>query len=122
MLHYVNAAHCPPLVIRADGSRLELDATTVPVGLIEGAEFSVSEQKLSRGDKLVIYTDGVTEAQDTASGFFGLKRLRQIVETHATESCEAIHDAIQEAVAAFTEGAAQSDDITVLVLEFTGSV
>ena len=119
--HYVNAAHCPPLIIRADGARLELDATTVPVGLIPGADFAVSEQKLSPGDKLVIYTDGVTEAQDTKGGFFGLKRLRQIVDAHAAKSCEAIHDAIQEAVAAFTEGAAQSDDITVLVLEFTGT-
>jgi sigma-B regulation protein RsbU (phosphoserine phosphatase) len=121
VLHYVNAAHCPPLIVRADGGRVELDATTVPVGLIESAEFPVSAQKLSPGDKIVIYTDGVTEAQDTASGFFGTQRLRQIVEAHATETCEAIHDAIQDAVAAFTEGAAQSDDITVLVLEFTGN-
>jgi sigma-B regulation protein RsbU (phosphoserine phosphatase) len=121
VMHYVNAAHCPPLVIRVDGSRQELDATTVPVGLIEGAEFAVSEQKLQHGDKLVIYTDGVTEAQDTNSAFFGWKRLRAIVEAHAAEPCEAIHDAIQEAVAAFTEGAAQSDDITVLILEFTGA-
>ena len=105
-----------------NGARSELDATRYPVGLIEVAEFAVSEQKLSPGDKLVIYSDGVTEAQNTGSGFFGMKRLRQIVEAHASESCEAIHDAIQDAVAAFTEGAAQSDDITVLVLEFTGKL
>ena len=70
---------------------------------------------------MVIYTDGVTEAQDTAGGFFGKKRLREIVEAHAKQSCAAIHDAIQEGVALFTEGAPQSDDITVVVLEFRGA-
>jgi sigma-B regulation protein RsbU (phosphoserine phosphatase) len=60
----------------------------------------------------------VTEAQNTAAEFFGKKRLREIVAAHAGESATAIHDAIQEAVSAFTEGAAQSDDITVLVLAF----
>ena len=90
----------------------------MPVGLMESAEFPVAEQALAPGDKVVIYTDGVTEAQNTAAEFFGKKRLQDVVAAHAGESCTAIHDAIQEAVAAFTEGAAQSDDITVLVLEF----
>ena len=117
---YVNAAHCPPLVIRAKGERLELEANGMPVGLVEFAEFEVRSQQLEAGDKLVIYTDGVTEAQNTEGQFFTLKRLRGIVEAHSTESSAAIHDAIQAGVAAFTEGAAQSDDITVLVLEYRG--
>jgi sigma-B regulation protein RsbU (phosphoserine phosphatase) len=115
---YVNAAHPPPLVVRADGSLRELEANGMPVGLLEQTEFPVAEGRLSPGDKVVIYSDGVTEAQDTDGNFFGRKRLRTLVEQHANENCIAIHNAIQEAVAAFTEGAAQSDDITVLVLEF----
>ena len=117
---YVNAAHCPPLVVRPGGGQSALDATGMPVGLMDTAEFSVAEQKLAPGDKVVIYTDGVTEAQNTGGEFFGKQRLREIVAAHAGESCTAIHDAIHEGVAAFTEGAAQSDDITVLVLEFQG--
>jgi sigma-B regulation protein RsbU (phosphoserine phosphatase) len=117
-LSYVNAAHCPPILVRAEGEQLTLDATGMPVGLMESAEFPVAEQYLVPGDKVVIYSDGVTEAQNTAAEFFGRKRLREIVTARARESCTVIHDAIQEAVAAFTEGAAQSDDITVLVLEF----
>ena len=120
-IDYVNAAHCPPLVIRANGERLEFDPSSVPVGLIEGAEFAVQSQHLSPGDKIVIYSDGVTEAQNTAERFFGKKRLREIVEARAGESCTAIHNAVQEAVAAFTEGAPQSDDITLVVLEFRGT-
>ena len=91
------------------------------LGLLEAAEFTVMEQRLTAGDKIVIYSDGVTEAQNLEKRFFGKKRLREVVEAHAGQSCVAIHDAVQEAVAAFTEGAAQSDDITLVVLEFWGA-
>jgi sigma-B regulation protein RsbU (phosphoserine phosphatase) len=120
-MFYVNAAHCPPIVLREGGERFELDANAMPVGLIESAEFPVMEQRLSPGDKIVIYSDGVTEAQNNEMAFFGKRRLREIVEAHAIESCASIHDRIQEAVTAFTEGAPQSDDITLVVLEFQGS-
>jgi len=121
LLSYVNAAQCPPMVIRANGGRMELEATGMPVGLMEGAEFTVESLQLAPGDHVVIYSDGVTEAQNQSREFFGKKRLRDIVDAHAHESCGAIHDAIQQGVAAFTEGAAQSDDITVVVLEFRGA-
>jgi len=117
---YVNAAHCPPLVLRVTGARLELDANSMPVGLVETSTFPVVERQLFPGDKVVIHTDGVTEAQNTDGEFFGRRGLREIVEKHAHESCAAIHDAIQAGVAAFMEGAPQSDDITVVVLEFRG--
>jgi len=120
-LSYVNAAQCPPLLVRANGEQLELEATGMPVGLMEGAEFTVAEQQLAAGDHLIVYSDGVTEAQNGNREFFGKKRLRDIVTAHAAEACTAIHDAIQEGVAAFTEGAAQSDDITVVVLDFRGT-
>jgi sigma-B regulation protein RsbU (phosphoserine phosphatase) len=118
---YVNAAHCPPIVLRADGTQIELDATGMPVGLVETAEFEVAEAQLQPGDKVVIYSDGVTEAQNAAADFFGKKRLRDAIAPQAACNCLAIHDAIQEAVAAFTEGAAQSDDITLLILEYVGA-
>src|ERR1019366_2573827 len=119
-MYYVNAAHCPPIVVRASGQRLELEASGMPVGLVEAAEFAVVEQRLSVGDKIVIYSDGVTEAQNLEKRFFGKRRLRELPEAHNVGSCTVIHDAIQDAVAAFTEGAAQSDDITLVVLEFGG--
>ena len=117
-LSYLNAAHCPPLLIRANGSLSELEVTGMPVGMIEGAEFTLAEEQLAPGDKLLIYSDGVTEAQNSASEFFGKRRLRETVAAHAAESASAVHDAVQEAVTAFTGGAAQSDDITVLVVEY----
>jgi serine phosphatase RsbU (regulator of sigma subunit) len=119
-MYYVNAAHCPPIIVRAGADRMELAASSMPVGLMQDAEFAVAEQCLMPGDKIVIYSDGVTEAQNNQGQFFGKKRLRAAIETHAAANCAAIHDAIQEAVTGFTEGAPQSDDITVLVLEFRG--
>jgi phosphoserine phosphatase RsbU/P len=118
VLSYVNAAHCPPLVARATGAVEMLEATGAPVGLLEDAEFACGECRLASGDKLVIYSDGVTEAQNAAGAFFGRKRLRQLAAARASSSCRELHDAIQEAVAAFTEGAPQSDDVTLLALEY----
>jgi sigma-B regulation protein RsbU (phosphoserine phosphatase) len=119
-LVYVNAAHPPPLILRADGNRVDLDATAMPVGMMPNAEFPATQQLLGAGDKVVIYSDGVTEAQDAEGRFFGRKRLREAAAASSGSGCAAIHSAIQDAVTAFTGGAVQSDDITLLVLEFQG--
>ncbi len=119
-LNYVNAAHCPPIVVQPDGETAELEATGVPVGLIEGSSYELASRQLSPGDKLVIYTDGVTEAQDARAGFFGRKRLFDLVRAQAGASAAVLHDAIQGAVHEFTEGAPQSDDITLVVLDYQG--
>ena len=119
-LSYVNAAHCPPLVVGRASEQATLEATGMPVGLIATAQFDAAAWQLSPGDKVVIYTDGVTEAQNPREEFFGKQRLREIVAAHAGQSCATLHDAIQQSVAAFTEGAPQSDDITLVVLEFCG--
>lgn len=117
-LSYVNAAHCPPMIVNTSGLRTFLEATAMPVGLLIDAQFETAREKLNDRDKLVIYSDGVTESENTQGEFFGKQRLRDVVTAHAHESCAAIHDAILKAIAVFTEGAPQADDITVLVLEY----
>src|ERR1035438_5145939 len=119
-LDYVNAAHCPPIVVRPSGETAELEATGVPVGLLEGSRYELAGRQLSPGEKVVIYTDGVTEAQDARGAFFGRKRLFDLVRAHAGASSTELHDAIQGAVREFTEGAPQSDDITLVVLDYRG--
>jgi sigma-B regulation protein RsbU (phosphoserine phosphatase) len=119
-LHYVNAGHCAPLIVRPDGGLESLAATGMPVGLIEQAEFEVLEVALHSGDKIVIYTDGVTEAQNLQAEFFGRHRLRQVVAGHRADSCRELHDAVQSAIADFTESAPQADDITLVVIEYQG--
>lgn len=117
-LSYVNAAQCPPLIVRSGEPLVELETTGMPVGLMDPATFELAEYQLADGDKIVIYSDGVTEAASSSGEFFGKKRLRQAITQCQQASFIQLHDAIQKAVRTFTEDAAQSDDITVLVLEY----
>lgn len=114
---YINAGHCAPIIVRAGAPLQTLDPTTFPVGLIAGVEFKCQSFRMEPGDKLVAYTDGVTEAQNGAGEFFGIRRLNEVAKADAHSSAEVLHHGIREAVAAYTQGAAQSDDVTLLVLE-----
>jgi len=119
-LHYVNAGHCPAIIVRPGGTLESLEATSMPVGLMEEAQFDVQEKALSPGDKIVIYTDGVTEAQNPEGEFFGRQRLREAIMSHHAATSRELRDAVAEAISTFTEGAPQADDVTLLVLEYQG--
>jgi serine phosphatase RsbU (regulator of sigma subunit) len=118
---YINAGHCAPLVVRASRAMESLDPTGPPVGLLDPAEYAMLRTTLAPGDKLVVYTDGITEAQNDAGEFFGRKRLREIVRAHPTAGCVELHGEILAGVRAFTGGAPQADDMTLVVLEYHGS-
>jgi sigma-B regulation protein RsbU (phosphoserine phosphatase) len=78
--------------------------------------------QLEAGDFLVIYTDGVSEASNTQSELFEEARLRVIIEDFSGETVQQLGDAIREGMRIFTEGAAQSDDITILVIQYKGNL
>ncbi|HEY3835421.1 MAG TPA: SpoIIE family protein phosphatase [Bryobacteraceae bacterium] len=115
---YINAGHCSPIIVHDCEPATTLNPTTFPVGLVEGAEYRAESFKLERGDKLVAYTDGVSEAQNAAGEFFGVRRLNDTLKANGRGDCEVLHQSIRNAVAGFTEGAAQSDDITLLILGY----
>ncbi len=117
-LRYINAGQCAPILISPDGRYEYLETTATPVGILEEADFAVEERQLAPGDRIVMYTDGVTEAQNPRNEFFGRKRLRELVVAHAGDSCAALHDAVLRAVKAFTESSPQGDDITLVVVEY----
>ena len=102
-LRYINAGHCAPLLISSGGQYEYLEATAMPAGLVQDAEFSVVERRLLPGDRMVIYTDGVTEAENPSGDFFGRKHLRELAVAHAGDSCVGLHTAIQNAVRAFVK-------------------
>lgn len=118
LLRYVNAGHCAPLLVAAAGGATYLETTGTPIGMFPDASFSVEETRMNPGDKLVIYSDGATDAVSAAGEFLGRPQLRRTVEDNSTSACAALHDAIQESVTAFTDGSPQQDDITLLVLEY----
>jgi len=115
---YINAGQCAPIVISPDGRYEYLEATAMPVGILEDAEFTVEERHLAPGDRIVIYTDGVTEAPNLRGEFFGRKQLRELVVAHAADPCAVLHDSILRAVKVFTDSAMQTDDVTLVVVEY----
>jgi sigma-B regulation protein RsbU (phosphoserine phosphatase) len=117
---YVNAGHVPPLLRRKSGALEGLGSANFPVGMFAEAEYQSARVQLEPGDFLVIYTDGVSEAQNPQGDMFEEARLRQIMEAFTGDSVEQLGDAIREGMRAFTGGAAQSDDITILVVQHKG--
>jgi serine phosphatase RsbU (regulator of sigma subunit) len=117
-MRWSNAGHCPPLIIRKTGEVLKLSATSLPLGMLEEAEFSVETTHLDPGDRIVVYTDGVSEARNRAGQYFETKRLELLLRGNPGRSCAELITTLTNAVEAFTEGMPQSDDITAVVLEY----
>lgn len=117
---YVNAGHVPPLLRRKSGALEGLGSANFPVGMFAEAEYQSSRIQLEQGDFLVIYTDGVSEAQNSQSELFEEARLRKIIEAFTGDTVQELGDAIREGMRTFTEGAPQSDDITILVVKYKG--
>jgi len=86
--------------------------------MLDLATYSVEELRLQPGDKVVAYSDGLSEAENTEGKFFDVRRMKQVMLTHAGSSCTALHAELMEAVDSFTEGAVQNDDITAVVIEY----
>jgi|HubBroStandDraft_6_1064221.scaffolds.fasta_scaffold04759_4 sigma-B regulation protein RsbU (phosphoserine phosphatase) len=118
---YVNAGHVPPLLRRKSGALEGLGSANFPVGMFVEAEYQSARINLDTGDFLVIYTDGVSEACNLQNELFEEVRLRAIVEKFAGENVTELAESIREGMKGFTQGAPQSDDVTILVIQYKGS-
>jgi sigma-B regulation protein RsbU (phosphoserine phosphatase) len=113
-LRYVNCGHLPPLLLRADGQLERLAATNTVLGLFEKWECSVAEVQLAAGDTLVLYTDGVTEAENAQEEQFGEARLVETMLAHRHLPVRILRDTIVKTAQEFSDGI-QGDDITLVV-------
>ena len=112
-LQYINAGHNPPMVIRKDGSIAWLEANDLPVGLFDDTDYHARTIKLSPGDLILAYTDGVVEAMSPAGKEWGVRGLLgAIAECPAQHPEETVHAAFA-ALDQFS-GCGQSDDATIL--------
>jgi sigma-B regulation protein RsbU (phosphoserine phosphatase) len=117
MLTYCNGAHNPPVILHAKGiDRLEEGG--VVLGLFGEAPYVDTTVPLAAGDLVVVFSDGVTEAQSDTFDEFGFDRLLQVVKERKTESTSQIADGIVSAVAQFSAGSAMSDDVSLMVLRY----
>jgi serine phosphatase RsbU (regulator of sigma subunit) len=119
---YANAGHCAPFLVGRDGRLRKLNTTGMPVGMLEDGRVERVEIQLEPGDKVVIYSDGLTDMEDAEGQFFGTEGLRFCVRDHARDGAAGMHRALKVAVDKFSEGGVVRDDITMLVLEYAASL
>ncbi|PYT00056.1 MAG: hypothetical protein DMF63_08790 [Acidobacteria bacterium] len=116
-----NAGHLPPIVVGGEKS-IELGSSGLPLGMFSDSSFISSGVRLNPGETLLLFTDGVTEANDLEETEFGTDRLRESINGSATGHPTELLQTCVNAVAAFRNGAARNDDMTMLALKFTGAV
>jgi phosphoserine phosphatase RsbU/P len=113
-LRYANCGHLPPLLHHRDGTIDRLDSTCTVIGIFDDWKFAMEDVHLEPGDSLILYTDGVTEAESDEGEEFGEERLAALLRKHAGLPAPALLQAIVDAVQKFS-GREQEDDITLVV-------
>lgn len=117
-ISYCNAGHNPPYLLKRNGQVEALPMSQDPmVGAIEGIDYHEESLQMDKGDALVMFTDGVTEAMNLNFEEFGEERLEDTLEEVALHNCHQMVEAIKADVAAFAGEAEQSDDITVMAIK-----
>ena len=119
-LKYCNAGHNAPIKVR--GERLEVRGGSLscvpnlPIGVLSGFEYKEQETKMEVGDTLFLYTDGLTEAENSAHEQFGEQRMAERLSVIGERTPQEIIEAMQQAVASFVGEAEQSDDLTMFAI------
>lgn len=116
-LDYCNAGHNPPLLIQADGKTEWLKGGGPVLGLLPGIEFEKKTVNLQEGDTVLLYSDGVTEANNPAGEEFGEERLRESLLSLRSESAESILQGLIQAVQTWMSGIPPADDLTLVVVK-----
>jgi len=114
-LAYANAGHNPPILVRANGDAEMLEGGGPVLGILSIAPYSEMHAQLDHGDMLVLYSDGVTEANNPAYDEFDEERFIEVLKANRTLPAAAIVQTVIAAVTEFAAGAPQADDITLLV-------
>jgi phosphoserine phosphatase RsbU/P len=116
-LIYVNAGHNQPMLRRASGTIERLDVGGVPLGILADCVYESAEMDLSPGDTLLIFTDGVVEAENDRAEEYGEERLIRVFNASAALGANEILQRVKADVQLFTGAAPQHDDITCMVVK-----
>jgi sigma-B regulation protein RsbU (phosphoserine phosphatase) len=114
-IELVNAGHCRPLLLRRHAVQ-RIEATGLPLGLIPSTRYEVAHMGLNPGDRLIMYSDGITEAQDPGGNDFGEEMLAASLRSHCNSDARTMAEGVADDVTRFRAGRPPSDDITLLVL------
>lgn len=120
-LRYCSAGHNPPVIVRADAPPEMVQCKpSLVLGAREGVKYTTFQIDMSVGDSILLYTDGVTEANDGYQGFYGTDRLKAMLDSHRGEPLEDQIKLIRKDIADFTHDVEQFDDITMLMFRYDG--
>ena len=116
-LAYINGGHCPPIILGCDGKvKTTLKATGTPVGMMPDAQYTIGEFQLEPCDTLFGYSDGVTDARNSAGKMFGEKRMLALLQENPVTSAQELLMRVKTAVSAHIDTADQYDDITMIAV------
>lgn len=117
-LLYSDGGHCPPYVVRADGEvELLKGKKGLPLGVMDDMLYMDNEVTLGIGERIIIYTDGITEAEDKLQAQYGFARLKDVLVKEQTSEPAYLLGQMVNDVDLFADGAVQSDDIAVLIVD-----
>jgi sigma-B regulation protein RsbU (phosphoserine phosphatase) len=120
-LAYLSAGHDTPFVLDNGAEPRQLTgAGGPPLGAVDDFPYPVEHQQLSPGNLLLLYTDGVTEAEDVNHSFYSAARLRQILASAPMSDAKGLVDLVREDVRRFVGDAEQTDDIALLAIRWLG--
>jgi len=119
-LTYSCAGHPPPVLLRNDRTIEVLDQHGPIIGLSRGKPFGQARMRLQMGDRVVLYTDGILETCNPSEKRYGKNRFYKILKVHKGETAPALANAIYNSVKNFGKGKKPEDDISILVIEYTG--
>ena len=115
-LTYINAGHNPPLLVRKTKEIERLKTTGIAIGIMS-FDYTMNSIKFDDEDVLALYTDGVTEASNSKSEFFGEKNIQSIIEKNCSEKSVVIQNKIIEGINKHVEKNALKDDLTLLIIK-----
>ena len=115
---FISAGHNPAYLFRSATGKLEtLASDAYLLGMFDFASYESRTFRLDKGDILVVYSDGLTDAQNQQEEMFGEKRLLQLIRQEAPSGSRALQQRFLQAIEEFTQGTPQTDDITFVVVE-----
>ncbi len=118
-LFYCNAAHTSTIILKTDGSMVELNESHgLPLGLYPDKDYNDSRITLDKGDTIVLYTDGVTELQNSEKAQFGINRLKHALEPLAGMAPKKMAKQLEKNLEIFQEKAPQYDDICIFIIRY----
>jgi sigma-B regulation protein RsbU (phosphoserine phosphatase) len=119
-LQLVNAGHLPALLV--SGSEISLlESSCIPLGMFTDQRFTAARIELRLGDMLVLFTDGISEAQNASGVEYGLPKLQALIQESVTQCPGALVKTCQECLAAFRGATERADDETLLAIQYIGS-